>query len=183
MAENKRFSENTSLAKKIAAGVMVLAVLLCGTTKLNNKRNDAIDVFKVGTSTEYTASVYDDLQRAARAAGILAGIAGDAELKELSEQLGNPKLMEKKDFSKMFSLFKQLQSRAQDAYTAYQLTSPNEMTLKDAKSQLTAITSAYSKASGDEFWQEANEFNKARKGFPAAFLGWLGGADKLPGSM
>ena len=176
MSENKiPFTENTRLAKRIAAGVVALSILVIGPVKLKGLRNEAMDVFKFGTSKEYTASVYTDLTRAADSANVLAGLSGSEKLKKLAE-----KLKKEDDPADMLEIFDELKTEADDVYTAFTRTNPGEAEMRDANGAIKQITSAFNTITSDTFWSYADKFNSARKGFPASLLAMLSGAKKLP---
>ena len=173
MSENKKpFAENTGLAKRIAALAVAASILVLGPVKLNGKRNEALDVFKNGTSAAYTASIFTDIGKAASSAGTLAGIAGDEKLARLSREL-----LDEDDVDDMLELFAEVNFAANDAFTAFEKSGADTT---DAKRELKVIESAYRTVTNDAFWRYAVDFNKERSGFPASLLALLGGAKKLP---
>ena len=167
------FKENLPLAKRIAAGVVALSIVVIGPFKLGKLHTQALNVFKNGTQTAYTVSIYNDIRSAAEAANVLAGLAGDNTLKQLAQDI-----TALDDPAALLETFYALKSRADDVYTAYERTSPAD--LSEAKKALAQINSAYTTIGNDSYWQYADKFNSARSGFPAAILAWLAGADELP---
>ena len=178
MAENKTpISENTSLAKKVAAGVIALSILVIGPVKLNGIYSKTYNVFKSGEpGKSYAASVCTALEKAADAGNKLSLAVNDSELGKLAEKLKN-----EDDPEDMLELFSKLKVRADSSYYEYMAAHPElkdkgsdaELLYKEVESWQRAII-------GDVYWRYAADYSSERSGFPASLLAMLGGAHKLP---
>lgn len=185
-AENgkKKLTENTSLAAKILALCIAVSFFVIGPMKLSGMYKKAERVFKYGNNAEYTVSVYNDIMTSANSASILAGLA-EAELGKTDDvkELGKlaKDLVDEDDADDLIEDFIDLVQISNTVYSAYEK-SAGEVS-KDAERAIRNINNARTTVSNDSYWTYAADFNAARKGFPGAIMGLIGGTHKLPDKL
>lgn len=166
-------SENTSLAKKVAAVVIALSILVMGPVKLGSLYSEAKNVFKNGTEKNYVVSVYNDVRNAADAASRLAAITGNDKLKDAAANL-----LREDDPVDIMKAFNSMKILADEVYLSYSQNETGDISL--ARREYTAITSAYTTIGNDTYWQYADKYNSARSGFPASIMALYGGLGRMP---
>lgn len=172
-AKKVDIKENTSLAKKIAAGVIALSILVIGPVKLGNLRSEAVHMFNYGTEDDHGQTMYKYIHDSAAAAVTIADTAGDAELKKAAS-----KLLNEKDPSDMVEEFNAMYIMAKTTYLAYTSAHPGDTSLSAVYN---TIESANRTIGYSAYWEAAEEYNSARGGFPANIMALYSGQGKLPG--
>ena len=177
-AKKTPISENTTLARRVLAGAIALALLVIGPLKLKSLRNSAVKDLKYNASvtTEYRDdSVGYYVERSVDSAQqILNLVKAGGESAKADELEKLIKQVRDADETVLVTLYEELYAKATELYTAYLKDDSSAKRYKDnlESYKKTIATNAY--------WEKADSFNSARNGIPGRLMALIYGIKEVP---